>query len=371
MTELDAATLGGRIADARTRRGLTQAELATAIALDRSALAKIEGGTRRVSALELANIAVEVGERIEWFIHASTPAIVSHRNLQEPGAPSPEIDRELERIAWNVEFAQANDHEFNAPPSLQIPKPMSLSEAETSAKRVRTLLQLAPNEPVHDIAGATEQFGLLAFSFDLGTNGADAASLALQSGGIALVNGHLHVGRRRVALAHELGHFLFADEYSIDWRLGTNEDDSAWETRLDRFARAVLLPADSLKSEWESAVSDHGLRAAAVILGSKYQVDMTTLAIRLKELKVANGSQFGFIRSVRTTRADIIELDLVPRHDLEPKFLARGYEKSVLRLYRSSTVSPIRAVDLLFDSITEDQLPPPKPIAANAIWEFV
>ncbi|AEH10829.1 helix-turn-helix domain protein [Candidatus Protofrankia datiscae] len=39
-------TIGRRIADARERSGLTQAELASAVFLDRSALTKIENGAR-------------------------------------------------------------------------------------------------------------------------------------------------------------------------------------------------------------------------------------------------------------------------------------------------------------------------------------
>jgi transcriptional regulator with XRE-family HTH domain len=48
---------GERIATACNRAGLTQAELASAISVDRSALTKIEIGSRRVSALELTRIA--------------------------------------------------------------------------------------------------------------------------------------------------------------------------------------------------------------------------------------------------------------------------------------------------------------------------
>lgn len=50
MPLVDYGTIGRRIADARGRAGLTQEELARAIGLDRSALAKIETGIRRVTA---------------------------------------------------------------------------------------------------------------------------------------------------------------------------------------------------------------------------------------------------------------------------------------------------------------------------------
>ncbi len=76
--------------------------------------------------------------------------------------------------------------------------------------------------------------------FDLGPESADAASIMLVDGGVALVNGCLHVGRRRLAVVHELAHYLFADEYTVDWKIAEDAADT-WEARLDRFARAMLF----------------------------------------------------------------------------------------------------------------------------------
>ncbi|MEU9890756.1 helix-turn-helix transcriptional regulator [Sphaerisporangium sp. NPDC051011] len=115
--------IGQRITEARHRKGLTQAQLAAAISIDRSALAKIENGSRRVTALELSRIADTLGERIEWFIKEAPATIVSHRNLQDPGAPSPQIDRLVEHLARNVEFAVGHDDkvaEELKPPHLAI-----------------------------------------------------------------------------------------------------------------------------------------------------------------------------------------------------------------------------------------------------------
>src|SRR5205823_6136006 len=117
---LDSVIIWQRITDARGRSGLTQAALAAAVGIDRSALAKIETGTRRVSALELARIAVAVGQRIEWFVEDAPAAIISRRNLQEPGAPSPAVDAYIERIARNVEFVGAHDNELR----LESPEPL-------------------------------------------------------------------------------------------------------------------------------------------------------------------------------------------------------------------------------------------------------
>jgi transcriptional regulator with XRE-family HTH domain len=76
MGGVDARAMGERIAAARLRASMTQAELASALGVDRSVLAKIEVGARRVTALELSRIAEAVDERIEWFVSDAPPSIV-------------------------------------------------------------------------------------------------------------------------------------------------------------------------------------------------------------------------------------------------------------------------------------------------------
>lgn len=63
---------GLRIAAARRDRGLTQADLARAAALERTALSKIERGHRGVGSLELARIARALGRPLEWFVAEPT-----------------------------------------------------------------------------------------------------------------------------------------------------------------------------------------------------------------------------------------------------------------------------------------------------------
>lgn len=368
---MDVNELGERIAFARQRAGMTQADLSAAVALDRSSLAKIESGSRRVSALELARIAGAVNERIEWFFRPAPPAIISHRNLQEPGAASPAIDRLIERVARHVEFVTERVRQpWSNTPTL--PRPDTAAAAEDTAARARALLGADPGGPVSTLGDRMAAQGLFAFSFDLGADAADAASLLLRKGGVAIVNGARQVGRRRLALAHEFGHVLFADEYSVDWRIAGQDGVEGWESRLDRFARAFLLPATSLREDFGRLTNeDADLRTIAVKLASFYQVDMATLARRLAEIGVVSSSAANLVRAVRTGKADIIELNLVVKRELEPPCLPKPYIRSVLSLYRSSDVSAARAVDLLFDTWTEDELPPVPKLPENAIWEFV
>jgi transcriptional regulator with XRE-family HTH domain len=152
MASTASVAVGQRIRDARDRAGLTQAELANAIQVDRSVVTKIETGSRRVSALELARVAEALEERIEWFVEDGPPAIVSRRNLRDAGAPSPAIDKLVERIARSVEFVADHDRQLllaSAPP---LDRPRSNKAVEEVAAEVRARLDFDDAAPLLDLS---------------------------------------------------------------------------------------------------------------------------------------------------------------------------------------------------------------------------
>lgn len=359
--------LGDRISAARRDVGLTQEECASRAELPRTALAKIETGARRVSSLDLARLANTLDMRIEWFFQEAPPAVVSRRNAAEAGAPSPRIDRMSERAAREVEFLQDIGDYLDLPPTPRLHFPNRPEEIEAKASEVRRMLDYGDNEPAVGLAAKSADLGLLAFSFSLG-EGADGASILLERGGVAVVNGSRHPGRRRLTLAHELGHYVFADEFSTDWRVG---DVSAAETelRIDRWARALLLPAPALRERWRGG--EH-TRTDAVLIGSEFRVDMATLARRLVELEmVSSAEEEETVRAARISRADIVDFNLVVPTDLKPPELPTIYEKAVLDAYRSEEISAARAVGLLFETWKESELPDLPMLPAEALRFFV
>lgn len=371
---LDAAGLGLRVAQARQRSGLTQEDVARSSGLERSAIAKIETGARRVTALELARIANAVGERIEWFVDEPSPSIVSHRNVADPGEPSPRIDDAIERVVRAVEFTAAHDRGLrdilrSVP---VIAEPTDVLETESLSERARGLLGLENDEPIHGLSSKLVAAGVLTFVIDLGSESADAGSVHLQSGSIAIVNGVLRTGRRRLALAHEFGHVLIADEYTVDWRVDSSSV-GVRERALDRFARALLLPRASLSAQWQrwGGSDPETMRVAAVRVASYFRVDMSTLARRLLELDLIDSGTASYVRTVKTGRADIVEHDLLVADELPPGEIPRQFEAAVLRLYASETVNDIRALDLLLDTWDPGDLPPLASRVESEIWQFV
>ena len=362
--------VGERVAAARVEAGLTQAQLASAIGIARSALAKIETGLRGVSAVELVAIGRELGRRVEWFVDPGPPAIVSYRTARHD-MPTQAIDAGLDRIARDVSFVVGKCPDLIAGQPEIRTAPTSAAEADELAADARSLLGLGPGAPVHDLSRLVTAIGLLPFALRLG-DGADAGTVLLPTGGVAVVNGDLKVGRRRLALAHELGHYLIADQYTTDWRVAAIEADTL-EACLDRFARALLLPEEDLRVRWRRWLDDseEPLRDAAVHAGSHYQVDMATLARRLDELDLIDKDQVAAVRNVRTKRADIVEKNLVIAREMEPVSLPRSYEQAVLRLYRHEVLSAERALALLLDTFDRDSLPDLPPVPEAEIWAFV
>ena len=332
----------------------------------RSALAKVETGIRGISATELVRLAQALEMRVEWFFEDAPQAVLSRRNAAEPGAPSPSVDRFTERIAREVEFLQRlGELELAETPAIAFPE--TPEQTEHAAVKARRKLGYDHEEPATALRDHAAELGLLVFSWELGTSGADGASVLLERGGIAVVNGSFQTGRRRLTLAHELGHYVFGDEYSTDWRVA-EAPAAKREGLIDRFARALLLPAAALRNRWSGG---DDTRVDAVRLASEYRVDMTTLARRLDELEVASPQDLAVVRATRTRQSDIVELGLLVADELSPPQLPDAYVKAVLNLYRREEVSAARALDLLLDTWQEDDLPDLPPLPADAVWSFV
>lgn len=98
MMTLSAKELGSRIAKARRGAGITQEALAKCLDLDRSAVAKIEKGLRKVDSLELLAISDAVGCSVESLLKQEPDLAVHFRDLS---ASHPRIKHELD---WVKQF---------------------------------------------------------------------------------------------------------------------------------------------------------------------------------------------------------------------------------------------------------------------------
>lgn len=354
------ADLGRRIAAAREEAGATQAELAASIGLERTALVKIEAGTRRVSATELVAIAGALGKPVDWFFTESPAGVVSRRRDPAVGGFSRRLDNALELVARDVAFL-ADRHILAAEQRTARNVPQSFEDAEDLARRVREEVD-QPNGSLVDLQSVSERLGLLGFSFALGPDAGDAAYAEVGDLGVAVVNGSTDPGRRRFSLAHELGHHLVGDAYEPAPRLGAGDT----ERMFNAFAAYLLMPRAGVQQIWDE-FSSQSTRLAAIAVAVRFSVSWTAACNQLRNLDLIDARERERLLENDLRRGELLEFGERYVVELEPPSVPPDYARAVVSAYRTKRLTAARTVELLHGTVAESDLPPPEEISLEQL----
>ncbi len=354
--------LGRRIAQARVEADMTQAELGRAIGLDRTAVAKLEAGARKVSATELVSIASALDRPIDWFVVESPPAVVSRRSDVSVGGRSRALDIKIDRLARDVTFLVDQGILADASERRVLELPSDVVGAEALAAEARQLMA-APSGPLCDLQRTCERVGLLAFSLDVGDAGGDAAYVEVGNLGVALVNGHVDPGRRRFNLAHELGHHFFGDAYAPEVAISGGDDV---ERLINAFAIHLLLPRKEVTELW-SATAEQDERLAAVAISVRFRASWTATCSQLCNLGLIDASERELFTSSPPTAADFIALGERWEAEMEAPAVPPEYGKRVLGAYQTGKLSASRTVELLWGTVALEDLPEQRPVPLDAL----
>ncbi|CAN5223641.1 hypothetical protein BH23ACT9_BH23ACT9_26930 [soil metagenome] len=351
--------MGPRIADAREELGLTQAELAGELGLDRSAVAKMESGKRRVSATELVRLAAILDRPIDWFVVESPPSVVSRRSDQAEGVRSAILDRRIERLARDIEYLK-KEGILPEGEVRRLDMPGTVDDAERAAAWVRDWMGTQAG-PLLDLQRHCEVAGLLAVSLELGDEGRDAAYVAVDEWGVALINGSVNPGRRRFNLAHELGHHVFADAYATEVTIFPGSET---ERMINAFAVHLLLPRAEVLETWESFEDP---RLAAVAIAVRFRASWTAVCAQVKNLELVDGERRAELAADYPTAADFIELGERWVSELDPPAVPPEYGRRVLKAYRGGVLTAERTTELLWGTVREEELPQRHPIPVQGL----
>jgi len=349
---LVAVNLGRRISQARQEADMTQAELGHAVGLDRTAIAKLETGARKVSATELVAIASTLDRSIDWFVSESPPSVVSRRSDALVGGRSRLLDSSIDRVARDIAFLveQSILADVDERPTLDLPS--DVAGAELLAAQARRLMA-ASDGPLCDLQRACERVGLLAFSLDLGETGGDGAYVEVGNMGVALVNGCIDPGRRRFNLAHELGHHLFGDAYAPEVAVSGGDDV---ERLINAFAIHLLLPRGPVTEVWR-ALCDDDARLAAVAISVRFRASWTATCSQLRTLELIDATERDHFIATPPTAADFIAIGERWEAELQAPAVPPEYGKRVLSAYQAGKLSASRTVELLWGTVTIEELP--------------
>ncbi len=343
--------IGGRIREARTVFGWTQAELAGRLGMDRSALVRVEAGDRKLDALELFQISVLFGLPLSHFVRESPLAAVSRRT------PLGDTVSDSARTSWLLDAelsAHATDAAWLADAGLLpddrnwIREASSEAEARAVAVELRGHLGLEPDEPLGPMTAVCEQAGLYLLSVRRGDGG---ASLSVDTYGVAVTGVGADPGRRRSTAAHELGHHVMGDAYSSD--LGLTDLDDA-ERMVDAFAAELLVPSAHLEQVLDGVTRDRQ-REVLVKVAAEFRVSWS-LAVRSAK-RVAEVDEQRLLASPPLAADFLLLPGGEPRSDLEAGETGPAWRSATLRAYEQGLIAADRAIELLHGVITVDELP--------------
>jgi Zn-dependent peptidase ImmA (M78 family)/transcriptional regulator with XRE-family HTH domain len=259
---IDPVTLGARLRDARTNRGITQEIAADAIGVPRTAIVQMESGNRSVSTMELARLAELYGRQIsDFFSKSSIPAyeeediLLALHRTSDAFRDHPEAERKIAqcvdicREGVDLEKLLGNKIKTAPPFYGDFPEPRNVIEAVRQGSAVaaeeRKRLGLG-DMPIPAIADLISNQGIWAAGADLPDEMSGLFLRHSSIGMVIIVNRNHSRPRRRFSFAHEYAHALMDRNRSAIVSTAGNSKDHL-ETRANAFA-AFLLPEGGVRS---------------------------------------------------------------------------------------------------------------------------
>jgi transcriptional regulator with XRE-family HTH domain len=353
MGVVEWSDIGERVRECRLAAGWSQEDLGREVGLERTKVAKIESGDRRVDALELARLSAALGVPMSHFLHGR-PQVLSRR-AQLVDDNNTDVARQTYRIeatllAWLRDVRQLVElGQLRPRPALTYTGAVRDADAAREAALwTRSRLDLH-HDPIETLMSTCEQAGQLVLVTDLAGEG---ASLIDGDVAVAVVSKQPDPGRRRTTAAHELGHLVLGDEYTTDLGVAASRADR--ENVVDVFAAEFLLPTEVVVK----ATTGRDLREALTVLAASYRISWSLAVRQACHAGVIEPGQVGSWSSVAPTRAELREaVGWAPQADLETVRVPPSYAHAVMQAWREDFVTSDRAVELMHGQLAIDDLP--------------
>lgn len=263
---------GKRLATLRRLLALNQTEFSELTGLSQPLISLMERGERSVTDGVVLDIA-RITKMPASFFEVSTtppPGVLSFRKLATTSASSRDAAiarfEELERVATNL----TQDADYPHPELPIAEDDLDGDDIEDLAQKTRKHLRLELEDPILNLTRTFERRGIvvaaLASVEDAVLDGHDGASRAAE-GSVRPVIGYvsgMSGDRERFTKAHELGHVVL-HAYRPDVGAKIREREA------NRFAGALLIPEDAIRSEVSETLSLNGFVALKAVWGVSVQ----------------------------------------------------------------------------------------------------
>lgn len=340
---------------------MTQEGLGRAVGLDRTAITRLETGARKLSVPELVAIATALGRPLSFFVETPVPAVVSRRrDTVHAHDTTRALDTELELFALDVRTLLTMNLIAPVERSPGAKTPQDHAAAERLADTIRRRVGLGDGA-VGDLGATSERLGLYTFSAPLGEGGPDGGCVEVGDGpatvGAAVINGDAPAGRRRMTLAHELGHWLCGDAYDAQASVDS-------EKMINSFAIHFLAPRSGVTAVWNEH-ADWSARDRALGVAASFRLSWSAALGQLRNVDVISHDDRRALSENEPRAGDYLRLNLGWTDELASPYLSPALVAAGMDAYTTGRLTADRVLELMRGTLTEDDLPRTEPPSLN------
>lgn len=359
---------GERLADARKRAKLTQAQLGERLGVARTTIVAIEKGERRPSNQELMRLAELVKVTVHDLLReGAVRALVSPRfrmgaadpttapiqeaveRLRVLGGRYVELERlhGLHRVRAPLESMETYRVDLGAPARLD-PR----LEGEDAARTVRGMLGLGDEPAVALDERFESEAGLRIFYLDrLPPRLAAFLIWSDELGACVAINRAHPAERQRWSLTHELGHFLRDRELGDVLEEGGSLQQPT-ELFPEAFAKEFLLPMAGVRKRFaERCRSGKFTPIDLYALARTFGVSFQAMALRLEELRLLPRGSYEKIVQSRLRLKDLGLKESAPQRSLVRLGLPERYVALAVSAYDQELLSESELAEVLATDI--------------------
>jgi Zn-dependent peptidase ImmA (M78 family)/transcriptional regulator with XRE-family HTH domain len=336
---------GDRLKKARIYRGLTVAELADKIGVQRQTISMYEiGKSQPADASVMKKISRELAFPEKYFYEHTSTSIsgsIYFRSLLTTNKKY-RSEQIIKMEFLSHIFALLHDYiEFPAY------TPLSLTE-DTSPELAANALREAWNlgqGPIDNLIAVVEQHGILVTSFKTSTDDVDAFSELVENGSsptflVAYSNNKTSAARIHFDIAHELGH-IYLHEWNEDIEEIPRDDFKRREYEANEFAAAFLLPAETFKRDAQSGPQTI---AHYKQLKKKWKVSIAAMIRRSHKLGIITADEYQTLIRIMQRRGQRKE---EPLDDVLMTASPSLLKSSVLMLLQEGVFTPKEFMEVL------------------------
>jgi Zn-dependent peptidase ImmA (M78 family)/DNA-binding XRE family transcriptional regulator len=237
--------LGEAITITRRARGLTQEELAEVAGVTQAALSRYETSMREPDREVLIRIADALGVTPRFLEHAGRArgamAVDAHMRRRQTAKPTIWKRLEAQLNVYRMHASMLFD-EIALHAEQHIPTFDPITTDPADAARLVRMQWRMPIGSVRGLMQWLEAAGCLIIEADFGTSRIDGLSQWVDGHPIMFINSEVPTDRKRLTLAHELGHLVLHSEEVVE-----DVEDQA-----NMFAAEFLMPIDVIRPQLRS-----------------------------------------------------------------------------------------------------------------------